>query len=386
MKDYVKILRAVWLCMFIAICAVTASAQIDLRNIKIPINKRPEPKNPPPTTTSGNKTPPTTSTTRTPPVSNTYANAGNVNASGGGATREEVNAFTKDLHDFVRERMKSGPRGSGRALHALKNHFTGAGNANYAGCSPDVAQLRAMLDDGAAFAEIVKAKYANIENPTWTHDPDSMAGDWRRAVENRNDVVKSCVTAKFVAELNGKVKGLEKALANFKSERAGEWAGFVLSRNFDDLAGRHADLLEKYKDAYALVGVTMPDNSVFAPYDTAMNALVEEAKSRAGEWKWSWNFHDTVVETKIRSRFTPWDPKGRIVKIGLMHSDWQIDGPSGGVPRGRYKRAYVLYRKAGLQPCVLAVYSYEQTYAGGGRFTDSVTTGFSPTVRLQNCN
>jgi hypothetical protein len=381
-------------CLVTAAFAVNAAGQVDLRirvPVKPPINKNPLPKSPPATSPNENRTQPSPNGNR-PPVS---VGGGTVNTgggtvstggagSGGGATREEINSFLNDLREFIKSR--GGGRAGTKGLHLLKNMAAQANKPNFSGCHADTAHLRAALEDGAAFAEIVKAKYPNIENPNWTTHPDSMAGDWRRAVENRSEIVKNCVTVRFAAELRSKVQGLEKELAQFKTERSGEWAGFVLSRNFDDPAAGRAALLEKYKEAYALVGVTMPDDTVFAEYDAALKALVDEAKSRAGEWKWYWNHHDPAIEAKIRSRFAAWEPRGRIVKIGLMHSDWQIDGPSGGIPRGRYKRAYVMYRKPGLQQCVLAAFSYEQSYAGGGRFEDSVTTGFTPSVRLQNCN
>lgn len=51
----------------------------------------------------------------------------------------------------------------------------------------------------------------------------------------------------------------------------------------------------------ALVGMTMPDNSVFAVYDAALDALLAEAKKQAGAWGWGATAHDPVIETKARS-------------------------------------------------------------------------------------
>jgi tetratricopeptide (TPR) repeat protein len=190
--------------------AISAAAQIKIGDIKIG-GKKPDPTKPSttsPPNTNGNKTPTTNSI---------------VNSTGGGsgASREEVNAFRNDLNQFVRERMKT-VKGGGKGVHLLKNMADQAKGSDYSGCGASEANMRLALDDGAAFAEIVKAKYATIENPTWTNDPESMVGDWRRAVENRNDIMKTCITTKLGVDLQSQVRGLEEALAKFKANRRPE--------------------------------------------------------------------------------------------------------------------------------------------------------------------
>ena len=298
-----------------------------------------------------------------------------------------MDSFLNDLRQFVRDRMKAGGKGGGKGIYLLKNMADQSARGDYTGCGASETNMRLALDDGAAFAEIVKAKYPNIENPTWTKDPERMVGDWRRAAENRHEIMKGCITTRLAADLRSQVEGLEQKLAKFKSgQDAGEWAGFVLPRHFDEPAVLHAGLAEKYKDSFAAVGATMPDDSVFAPYDAALKALVDEAKSRAGEWKWHWNHHDPMIEAKARGWFAKYEPKGTIVRMGLMHGDWQVDGPSGGIPKGRYKRGYVMYRKPGLQQCIVTSFSYEQNYMGGGRYNEmAATSGLGHALRLQSC-
>lgn len=351
--------------------AISASAQITIKDIKIGGNK-PDPNKPPTTTTTGNKT---------PPVVNSNV------AGGSGATREEVNNFNRDLQQFVRERMKT-VKGGGKGVYLLKNMADQAARKDYTGCGASETNMRLALDDGAAFAEIVKAKYPNIENPTWTRDPESMVGDWRRAVENRGEIMKTCITTKLSVDLESQTRGLEESLAKFKADpNAGQLPGFILSLHFDEPALLHARLLEKYKDSYAAVGATMPDDSVFVPYDAALKALVDEAKKHAGDWKWYWTYHDAMIETKARGWFAKQEPKGTIVKIGMMHSDWQVDSVNGSIPKGRYKRGYVMYRKPGLQQCIVNSFSYEQNYMGGGKYNEmAVTSGMAYALRLQNCN
>ena len=254
--------------------AITASAQISIKDLKIG-GKKPDPKNPPTTTNTGNKTPtPNTNTRVTPPATN-------VIGAGGGATREEVNSFMKDLQQFVRDRMKTGPKGSGKGLFLLKNMAADAASNSPKGCGSEASHLRTALDDGAAFAEIVLPKYPKIENPTWTRDEEQMVGDWRRAAENRVEIVKTCVTTKFAVNLRSVTEGLEQSLAKIKADPKTA-DGFILSKNFDDPAAARAVLLERYKDEFALIGVAMPDASVFAQHDAALKAIVDEAKKNIG--------------------------------------------------------------------------------------------------------
>jgi hypothetical protein len=365
--------RIIAISFVLATFVLSASAQIKIGDIKIGVRK-PDPNKP--TTTSS----PTTNVNKTPtgnPVANT---------TGGGATREEVSAFRNEVNQFVRERMKT-TKGGGKGLHMLKNMADQAARNDYTGCGASETNMRLALDDGAAFAEIIKTKYPNIENPTWTKDPESMVGDWRRAVENRNDIMKSCITTRLSVELQSQTSGLEEKLAKFKADpNGGEWAGFVLMLNFDEPAVLHARLAEKYKESFAVVGATMPDESVFAPYDAALKNLVDEAKRQVANYKWHWTGRDAMIEGKARGWLAQKDPKGTVVKIGMLHTDWQIDSVNGSVPKGRYKRGYVMYRKPGLQQCIVNSFSFEQSYLGNGRYSDmAVTSGMGNLLRLQNC-
>jgi hypothetical protein len=200
--------------------------------------------------------------------------------------------------------------------------------------------------------------------------------------------MKTCITTRLSADLKSRAEGLEDTLAKFRAgQPAGEWAGFVLSLHFDEPALLHARFVEKYKDSFAVVGATMPDDSVFGPYDAALKALVEEARQQAGKWKWQWTGHDAMIEGKARAWLAQKDPKGTVVKLGMLHTDWQVDSVNGSIPKGRYKRGYVMYRKPGLQQCIVNSFSLEQNYMGGGRYNEMVvTSGMGNALRLQNCN
>ena len=378
------IARMVALCFIIATFAIGASAQI---SIKLPISKKPEPNKPPTTSPTGNKNPPTT--VPNPNGNKTPTNVGNGNGISGnketGATREEVNSFMKDLNQFVRDRMKTGPKGSGKGLYLLKNMAADAARNDPKGCGTEASNLRTALDDGAAFAEIVRQKYPAIENPSWTRDEEQMVGDWRRAAENRVEIVKSCVTTKFAVNLRSVVAGLEEKLAKIKADPKTA-DGFILSRKFDDPAAARAVLLERYKDEFALIGVTMPDTSVFAQHDAAQKAIVDEAKKNAGSWTYPWTYHNPMIEAKARGFFAKWDPQGTIVKINTKYSDWQVDSVNGSIPKGRYNGGYIMFRRPGAQHCLVVAFAYEQNYMGGGKYNEmAVTSGMTHALRLQNC-
>jgi hypothetical protein len=121
-------------------------------------------------------------------------------------------------------------------------------------------------------------------------------------------------------------------------------------------------------------------------HEVVFDRMVAEAKLHVGEWKWPGLNRDPMIETKARGWFAKFEPKGQINEIGMMQSDWVVDGPTGGIPKGRYKRGYIMYRKAGVQPCLVAGFSYEQDYIGGGKFNDmAITSGMGQILRLQDC-
>jgi hypothetical protein len=353
--------------------ALSASAQISIKDIKIG-GKKPELNKPAVTQPNSNKTPPS--------VGNGNGIPGNT---GTGATRDEVNSFMKDLQLFVRDRMKTGPKGSGKGLYLLKNMAADAARNDPKGCGTEAANLRTALDDGAAFAEIVRQKYPNIENPSWTRDEEQMVGDWRRAAENRVEIVKSCVTTKFAVNLRSVTEKLEESFAKIKADPKTA-DGFILSKNFDDPAAARAVLLGRYKDEFALIGVAMPDASVFAEHDAAQKAIVDEAKKNAGLWNYPWTYHNAMIEAKARGLFAKWDPKGTIVKINTKYSDWQVDSVNGSIPKGRYNGGYIMFRRPGIQQCLVVAFAYEQNYLGGGKYNDmAVTSGMTHALRMQNC-
>ena len=332
--------------------AIGVSAQISIKDIKIG-GKKPEPNKPSPTNSTGNKNP---------------IGGNSVGRGESGASREEVQSFQRDMRPYF------------KGMGMIRNMAKTSSSDRPVGCST-AANLRKALDEGAAFQEIIKQKYANIENPSWANDDDMMVGDWRRYVENRETHAKACINATFKAVVTAGAKSLDDDRAQIKLKD-----GFVLYRDFDDPTAFHARLAEKYKESYALVGMTMPDDSVFAPYDAALAALVAEAKLHVGEWRWPGTNRDPMAETKARGWFAKFDPKGQITKIGMMQSDWVVDGPTGGIPKGRYKRGYIMYRKPGVQPCLVASFSYEQDYIGGGKFNDmAITSGMGHILRLQDC-
>lgn len=96
--------------------------------------------------------------------------------------------------------------------------------------------------------------------------------------------------------------------------------------------------------------------------------------------------HDPMIEAKARSWLKNADPKATVVKIGMLHGEWQVNKHSNGIPSGRYKRGYVMFRVPGFQNCLVNDFALEQNYIGGGRFNaEAITTGMSHTLRVQLC-
>jgi len=359
--------------IFIALSAAGASAQIRIGNITIPTTKKPEPRNPPATTRPNTTTPnPNGNKTPTTPNANTRPTSTSNTKVETGATRDQVSEFNKDMSPY-REGM-----------YSLKWWSTSTDSIR-SGCG-EVKSLQRALTEGAAFLEIIKQKYPGIENPSWSagNAEHHLVGDFRRAAENREAIVKKCVNGLMDARLKSEIAGINSTIAEF--DKPGEWSGYVLGGDSFDKAARHAALMEKYKEHYALVGLTMPDDSVFAEYDAAHDRLVALANENAGKWVFPPTFHDAMIEAKARGWLKDRNPKATVVKIGMLHGDWQVNKAANGLPSGRYKRGYVMFRLPGAPNCLVTSFALEQNYVGGGRFNaEAVTSGMQHSLRMQLC-
>lgn len=242
------------------------------------------------------------------------------------------------------------------------------------------ACIRTGLDHGAALAAIAKQKYPNIENPSWANNFDDKVGTWRHLAEDREKIVKAYLSDKVGALVRTKAKQLDKDRGNMST-----LAGFALPADFDDREKAHAALAKELSPMLALVGMTMPDNSVFAAFDASLDALLAEAKKQAGAWGWGATLHDPVIEAKARSWVSNLDPKAQIINMGLTDAAWQVNKNNLGIPTGRYRRGLVMYRKPGVEPCVVAKFSFEQNYVGGRYDAMANTSGMTYLVRMQTC-
>ncbi|MGZ8846308.1 MAG: hypothetical protein ACXW3C_07565 [Pyrinomonadaceae bacterium] len=360
----------------VALIAVAASAQIRIGNVTIP-TPRTDPKNPPnntqPTTNpNSNRTQPNPNGNKTPttPNANTRPTSTSNTKVETGPTREQVAEFRKDMEPYK------------QGMHDLM--YMAKSKANNPSCR-EAQEVRRALTEGAAFLEIIKQKYPGIENPSWAPDhedfPYNRVGDLRRWAENREEVAKNCVNQLLGAKVAEKVAGIESAIAEFDKRE-----GYVLGQDSFDKAARHAELMEKYKEHYALVGITMPDDSVFAEYDAAHDRKVALANENAGKWVFPPTFHDAMIEAKARGWLKDRNPKTTVVKIGMLHGEWQVNHLSNGIPSGRYKRGYVMFRMPGSQNCLVTSFALEQNYVGGGRFNaEAITSGMQHSLRVQVC-
>jgi hypothetical protein len=344
MRDKISMRRFAVVCGLSLVFAVAAMGQFPI-SITIP---KPTPK---PTPTS---TRPTTINTRPAET---------------GATRDQVSEFNKDIAPY-REGMNS-----------LKWWSTATDSVR-AGCG-ELNSLKRALTEGAAFYEIVKQKWAGIENPSWStvNAESNMVGDYRRAAENREAIVKRCVNGLMDARLISEIAGVDSLIAEFDKNE-----GYVLRRDFDDKPSRYRELMDKWKEHYALVGVTSPDPSVFAKLDERLDALLALANKNAAKWVFPPTFRDAAIETRARGWLKAADPKAIVVAIGMLHGEWQVNKAPNGLPSGRYKRGYVMFRKPGFANCLVNSFSMEQNYIGGGRFNaEAITSGMAHTLRVQTC-
>jgi len=346
----------------VAIFAVSATAQIRIGNVSIPTTtKKPPATNTTPPNPNGNRTPTTTPNANTRPTTNAKVETG--------PTWEQVKEFNDDKRPYS------------EGMNSLVWWSTST-NSITSGCG-DIKTIRRNLTEGAAFFEIIKQKYPTIENPSWAgvNDFDKKAGDFRRAAENREAIVKKCVNGLMDARLKSEIAAINSAIDEFEKRE-----GYVLGLDSFDKAARHAALTERYKENYAAVGLTAPEDSVFAEYDAAHDRKVALANENASKWVFPPTFHDAMIEAKARGWLKDRDPKATVVKIGMLHGEWQVNKLSNGIPSGRYKRGYVMFRLPGVQNCFVTSFALEQNYVGGGRFNaEAVTSGMQHSLRAQLC-
>ena len=72
--------------------------------------------------------------------------------------------------------------------------------------------------------------------------------------------------------------------------------------------------------------------------------------------------------------------------MGLTDGTWEVNKNNLGIPTGRYRRGLIMYRKPGVDLCIVAKFSFEQNYVGAGRYDAMAnTSGMTYLVRLQTC-
>ena len=367
-----SVARAVTICFILAVSVLSVAGQIRIGGVTIGGVKKPDVKQPEankpqsPGNTSGSTNQPTANR---PNSTNSTSSSGRSDAKKNDPTIEDFKAFQVDAAPY-----KDGILG-------LQNLLDEMGKDYHPGQTE--AFIRKCLDDGAALARIAKQKYPTIEDPSWVdiNNFEQRVGTWRHLAEDREKIVKDYLNDKVGANVRNQVKELDKARA-----RLSTGLGYELPSDFYDREKAHATIAKWFTPMFAMVGMTMPDNSVFAPYDTALDALIAEGKKNQDQWGWGAKFHDPVIEAKIRSLMPRLDPKATILHMGLTDAAWEVNKNSLGIPEGRYKRGLVMYRAPGVDTCVVAKFSFEQNYEGGGRYSAMAqTSGFTYLVRLQNC-
>lgn len=354
--------RVAVLCFVLAGSVIGAVGQIPIGgrivDLKKPVIKKPEDKHP----TNPNGTPGATN-----PSANTSAGGAASTATHTDPPAQLVNAFKADAAPY---------KGGINELVYMQDHM----GKDWA-LIPTVDLIRKTLDQAAALGAIVQQKYPNIENPSWARNWEDKVGDWRHLAEDREQVVKAYLSDKAGALVRNKAQELDKHRANMST-----LGGYALPVDFTDREKAHAEVATELAPMFATVGMTKPDSSVFAAYDTALDALIAEEKKQAGEWGWGATFHDPTIESKARSWLLQLDPGAKVISMGLTDAAWQVNKNNLGIPEGRYRRGLVMYRKPGVDLCVVAKFSFEQNYEGGGRYSAMAnTSGFTYQVRLQTC-
>lgn len=91
--------------------------------------------------------------------------------------------------------------------------------------------------------------------------------------------------------------------------------------------------------------------------------------------------HDAAIEAKVRKQM---QAKGATVICTAMdRNSWQIVKNNIGIPLRRNKTGWVLYKLPGEKWARLSTFFYNESYAGGGRYSSSAGASHFLTFRWQ---
>jgi hypothetical protein len=126
-------------------------------------------------------------------------------------------------------------------------------------------------------------------------------------------------------------------------------------------------------------------------HGAALAAIAKQKYPNIENPSWASNFEDKVGtwrhlaedREKIVKAYLS-DKVGALVKTKAKQLD-KDRGNNLGIPSGLYRRGLVMYRKPGVEPCVVAKFSFEQNYVGGRYDAMAKTSGMTYLVRMQTC-
>lgn len=124
-------------------------------------------------------------------------------------------------------------------------------------------------------------------------------------------------------------------------------------------------------------------------YDAELDTLAAAAAKKLPLYLPKASFfaiRDAALEKLIKGTFKTADPaKIQVLKIGLLHANWQIEKNGLGLPVNRYREAFIWARNTDDDHpyCHLYGFVVQQDYAGGGTY--SATRVYQNTDALHGC-
>lgn len=252
--------------------------------------------------------------------------------------------------------------------------------------TPDGNQLKKWMDEMAAVHKLCTTKYIGVENDSrYGHSADRNPEKWCEAAKKRAWITNHLV-GNFVAKQT-------KMLVDMFIKDTGNLASHNGYSRLDsqiqiqakyDLKAVKKELDSRFAPLFSTAGLTPPAN-IYKPLEDAVAGFWTEVDKLAPRWTSPKKDGAGLAAKVARKQVKHIKLAGKVVKAYTTRRTWRINKNALGVPLSRSKPGYVMYKSKDRRKwCVSRVFTYSESYKGGGRYTRSngVSLGY---VRYMSC-
>lgn len=221
---------------------------------------------------------------------------------------------------------------------------------------------------------LCKGKYAGVPNDLSHYlrpgIVDNRYAVWCEIAAKRSELEKPARTAS--AKSITSFSEIERELKESRDSREGFINGSVQMLIYDPAIWKQT-ATAKVQPRFAEVGATIP-----ADYFADVERQGEEVKKLIDQAAPTRSFtqpayQDAASQALAKREFAKMYPGIQVLKIGSDYATWKIFKNSLGIPTNQYKRGWALVKVPKRPFCQAKEWIVKQTYAGGGRFSATMS-------------